>query len=186
MKLVAPNVGWAETERFGRSLFWTTDGGAHWRDITPNPFANSEAQKLEKFTLPYGVEQASIADVFFLDTHRGWVLFCCSYPRSTKRPDQESAQPDEQSPHYDLAMTTDSGASWSIANVTLPDEVESNLRGDALGGTIAFADSLHGWMNLTECGGHTCSGTLLTTSDGGRTWRAAHEGPPAVPTPFPW
>jgi hypothetical protein len=40
MKLLAPNVGWATTEDYGKkTLFWTADGGDHWKNITPNPFA---------------------------------------------------------------------------------------------------------------------------------------------------
>lgn len=177
MKLLAPNVGWAVLGggTVGTNLLWTTDG-AHWRNISPNLFANSEAQKLKRSTLPYGVEPESIADVFFLDTHKGWVLFCCGQPDSTN-----SAYDD--SPRYDLAMTTDAGTTWSIAHVTIPAGTSIGVS-DNQGGQIAFADSLHGWMNLTGCGGHTCGGTLLITSDGGRTWRAAHDGPPGGADPF--
>jgi hypothetical protein len=32
MKLIAPNIGWAE--RGGR-LYWTKDNGVNWKDITP-------------------------------------------------------------------------------------------------------------------------------------------------------
>ena len=32
MKLLTPNVGWAATKSH---LFWTADGGAQWKDITP-------------------------------------------------------------------------------------------------------------------------------------------------------
>jgi hypothetical protein len=32
MKLLTPDVGWAATNK---KLFWTTDGGAQWKDITP-------------------------------------------------------------------------------------------------------------------------------------------------------
>ena len=171
MKLIAPNVGWATTANtaFGATspekLFWTADGGAHWRDITPNPFVNSEAQKIGKATLPYGAELESINDVFFLDTHRGWVLFCCSYPRTTKSPNGEL-------PYFDLAMTTDAGATWSIAGLTTPEGTSLPPLDSGLSAKVEFADSLHGWINLIGCATHSCEGTLLTTSDGGRTWRA--------------
>lgn len=45
MNLIAPNVGWAtiaDNHSDEHILLWTVDGGVHWRDITPNPFANSE------------------------------------------------------------------------------------------------------------------------------------------------
>ncbi len=178
IKLLAPDVGWATTEDYDlKTLFWTADGGAHWKNITPNPFTNSDAQKIERSRLPYGVQQSSIRDVFFLDTHRGWVLFCCNYPPSIKGQDDEL-------PQYDLAVTADSGTSWSIAHVPVPADTNISPNMDDYGGQVAFADPQHGWLNLTANAGHTTTGTLLVTSDGGRTWRAAHDGPPGGADPF--
>jgi len=51
MKLIAPNVGWAE--RGGR-LYLTTDNGANWKDITPPG-------------------DGTFGSVFFLDGEKGWV-----------------------------------------------------------------------------------------------------------------
>ena len=55
MQLVAPQTGWVlQDDR----LFWTTDNGQHWADITPqNPLSRE------------------IAWVFFLNPSSGWVLF---------------------------------------------------------------------------------------------------------------
>jgi len=105
------------------------------------------------------------------------VLFCCNFPRSTKGRDDEL-------PQYDLAMTTDSGASWSIAHVTVPADANIPSNMDDYRGQVAFADPQHGWLNLTANAGHTSTGTLLVTSDGGRTWRAAHDDPPGGADPF--
>jgi photosystem II stability/assembly factor-like uncharacterized protein len=105
------------------------------------------------------------------------VLFCCNFPRSTKDRDDEL-------PQYDLAMTTDSGASWSIAHVTVPADANIPSNMDDYRGQVAFADPQHGWLNLTANAGHTSTGTLLVTSDGGRTWRAAHDDPPGGADPF--
>lgn len=58
MKLLTPQVGWATS---GNHLYWTTDGGAHWRDIAP-PMSSKE----------------SLSGVFFLGTASGWVVL--SYP----------------------------------------------------------------------------------------------------------
>jgi hypothetical protein len=54
MKLLTAQIGWAQR---GPHLYWTTDDGAHWKDIGP---AKSS--------------QTSIASVFFLDTSTGWAL----------------------------------------------------------------------------------------------------------------
>lgn len=58
MKLLTPEVGWAAT---AQKLFWTTNGGAQWKDITP---------KLKH-------EEQGISSVFFLDSSTGWVLLRC-------------------------------------------------------------------------------------------------------------
>jgi len=54
MKLLTRDVGWAAS---AQSLFWTTDEGRNWKDITP--------QRLPKPT---------VGGVFFLNTSTGWVL----------------------------------------------------------------------------------------------------------------
>jgi photosystem II stability/assembly factor-like uncharacterized protein len=174
--MLAPDVGWVTTaEEYGRGrLFWTTDGGTHWRDITPNPF---DSEKQPAVFNSGNVQPYQIASVFFLDTHRGWVLFCCGQSDST---DSE----DRGMPQFDLAMTTDSGATWSIARVSIPAQTRDNVQA-ADGGQVQFADSLHGWMNLTTCGfTHTCNASMIATSDGGRTWRPVQEGPPGDADPF--
>src|SRR5579863_1202282 len=58
MKLLTPNVGWAATKQ---KLFWTTDGGAQWKDITP---------KLDH-------EEQQVSSVFFLDSTTGWIPMHC-------------------------------------------------------------------------------------------------------------
>jgi photosystem II stability/assembly factor-like uncharacterized protein len=178
-EMVAPNVGWATaTESYGGrdSLFWTTDGGVHWRNITPNPFTNSEYPRPVEFRRG-DVEPEKIASVFFLDTHKGWVLFCCGQSEST---DAEG----DTMPQYDLAMTTDSGTTWSIARVNIPAEIHDNVK-FVDNGQIRFADFLHGWMNMTSCNyGHTCLAQMITTSDGGRSWHPVEEGPPGAADPF--
>jgi photosystem II stability/assembly factor-like uncharacterized protein len=140
MKLMAPNVGWAER---GVRIYWTTDNGANWTDMTPPTPAAGE----------------NIADIFFLDVHHGWVLF---------------AKYDEPQSKFDLAYTGDTGATWSARHVVLP-ENEGTL---APSGRIAFADELHGWMVLnTATSSAIQAGTLLLTSDGGRTWRDSPTDP---------
>jgi len=54
MKLLTSNAGWAST---AHRVFRTADGGAHWRDITPETKVENQ-----------------VASVFFLDSSTGWVL----------------------------------------------------------------------------------------------------------------
>jgi photosystem II stability/assembly factor-like uncharacterized protein len=151
MKLLAPGIGWAD--RGGR-FYWTTDNGANWTDITPPNSPGSDER---------------ISDFFFLDTHRGWALF---------------ARYDKDQPQFELASTTDAGATWSRTQVSpLPPPADygnpdrSPLRG--WGGKITFADSFHGWLNVTLPGEtmNTWWSFLMVTSDGGRTWQQARHAP---------
>ncbi|HEY6905767.1 MAG TPA: hypothetical protein VI216_15795, partial [Candidatus Acidoferrales bacterium] len=54
IQLFTPQVGWA---LLGGRLFWTTDAGGRWKDITP---ATTSPEV--------------VASVCFLDTSTGWVL----------------------------------------------------------------------------------------------------------------
>src|ERR1041385_1447545 len=58
MKLLTPSTGWVS--RFNH-LYWTTDSGANWADITP---------------VPPGIVRAgvSIPSVYFLNPQEGWVV----------------------------------------------------------------------------------------------------------------
>lgn len=58
MKLLTRDTGWvADTH----SLYWTSDGGADWADITP--------------VVPgVGPEGLTLHSVFFLDTSQGWLV----------------------------------------------------------------------------------------------------------------
>jgi photosystem II stability/assembly factor-like uncharacterized protein len=151
MKLLAPGVGWAQT---GRGLWWTKDGGKDWKDITPR-------------------EETALPEPFFLDPHHGWVLSVgCS-----------AENPKKLEMGFNLVSTTDSGTSWSSVDVSpltvthYGNSDGANVRG--CGGDFGFADSLHGWTNVTARGVTMDSfwAFLLTTSDGGRTWKRAVHAP---------
>ena len=78
---------WAATDRH---LFWTTDSGHHWNDITPSAKASE-----------------SVDSVFFLDTSAGWALLTAG--------NENTGEPD-----FNLASTSDAGANWSITPVKIP------------------------------------------------------------------
>ena len=143
VKLLAPNVGWMVPSR--DEVLWTTDGGTSWKNITP-----PEARD--------GV----ISALFFLDTHRGWVLLA-------------HGEPDiPGGTQLDLGRTEDAGGTWSMKHMILPARKYS--ASDVLnGGTLTFVDSLHGWLALRAgvSAGFQGMGVLLVTSDGGETWKLA-------------
>jgi hypothetical protein len=84
MKLVAPNVGWAVLgeQSSGKSLSWTTDGGAHWRDITPKLLASSESRESRSFGGGSSIRPRSLTFFFSTLTEGGY----CSAAANPIRP----------------------------------------------------------------------------------------------------
>jgi len=159
MKLLAPGVGWALAN--DRRLYWTRDNGANWADITPPSSP--------------GFDEL-MSHVFFLDSQKGWALF--------SRFDQdETDELKYEEPKFDLASTTDAGATWTRMHLALPAPKDygnpDKMPFQSWGGTVAFLDPLHGWMNitLTRQTMNTFSTFLLVTSDGGQTWSRAPNAP---------
>jgi probable HAF family extracellular repeat protein len=157
MKLLTPNVGWAATKQ---KLFWTTDGGAQWKDITP---------KLDH-------EEQQVSSVFFLDQSAGWALMHCGdnlFPPadpSALKSDRDLRRDDTC---FEFASTSDTGASWSIMHPKIvdPSQHPEDGSGFSLGTFLKFVDREHGWAILKR-GTNTMfsSGVMLRTADGGRTW----------------
>lgn len=161
MKLLTDNVGWAATNT---KLFWTTDSGASWRDITPK----------------LGHRTQMVSSVFFLDTSTGWVVLKCADGKSPLLDDV----------CFEFASTADGGESWSVAHpkITNPGIDRSNVD-DGVGtysGTafLQFADSQHGWAILKKAYNTARSvGAMLHTVDGGKTWTQLPGAPP-IAEPF--
>ena len=144
MKLLTAQTGWAQSESH---LYWTSDGGAHWKDIAPSMSSN-----LKEF----------IGGIFFLDTSTGWVLL--SYAN------------DNGEQQFRLASTSDAGATWSSSPIKLPwkrhaDDFDGGADVfflDELHGWVNLQLS-HG---LTPPGAH-----LLATQDGGKSWNTTKGEP---------
>ncbi len=145
MRLLTGQVGWAASSR---QIFWTTDAGLHWTDITP--------------AMPSPTEK--LASIFFLDSLRGWIL----------RVDRDQAT---GAPQFDLASTASAGAGWSIARLDIPDlDPGRGLSGqawidfvDALHGWVMVRMNGNTAVSI---------GALLATDDGGATWRSPALDPP--------
>jgi photosystem II stability/assembly factor-like uncharacterized protein len=139
MKLLTPQIGWALS---GNRLYWTTDNGAHWGDISPRP--------------------EDITDAFFLDTSRGWALL-------------SSLVTDSSLISFSLAGTNDAGKSWSISRLRVASQKPEELDGS---GWLDFIDPMHGWVVLPARSSSALSwGLLLTTDDGGKSWKELPQVP---------
>jgi len=148
VQLLGPGTGWAAS---GGRLLWTTDNGAHWKDISP-PNPNIDGY----------------ADVSFVDEETGWVLLV-GEPREGECADGDNSESDSA---FHLAATVDGGQSWTETHVKVS-TCDSGDFGPALSGSasMTFTDKLHGWIMLEHQSGSAFSfGSLLATSNGGRTW----------------
>jgi len=140
----------------GPQLLWTSSGGAEWEDITP-PAATG----------------AVISGIFFLDTSRGWVLF-------------EHGEPDVPGGlQFDLASTDDAGATWTVEPLRMADWLSAGSPSGG-GASLAFADQSQGWLTLY--GGLSATsqgyGSVLATSDGGKSWEDTPGTPDSVAGPI--
>jgi photosystem II stability/assembly factor-like uncharacterized protein len=142
MKLLTPNIGWAATNQ---KLFWTTDDGAHWKDITPK-------------TKP----GRTITSAFFLDPSHGWMVLAFK--------GEENQQTGINETLFELASTTDAGDNWSVKQLELLDpDPRRGLSGQTW---LDFVDAMHGWVLVRMNGSTAMSGGVLrATEDGGATWK---------------
>jgi photosystem II stability/assembly factor-like uncharacterized protein len=150
MKLLTSQVGWVSTNQ---TLFWTADGGANWKDITP---------KLKH-------KWQAVSSVYFLDVSRGWVVLSCADHLGSKNERLDDTC-------FEIASTTDAGGNWSVVHPEIVDpDAESGFSGRSF---LDFSDPIHGRIILKISKGLVASsGVMLKTQDGGRTWESAPSPP---------
>lgn len=143
--------GWVVSN--GDRLLWTTDDGAHWKDISPPNL------RPDPFQWPHD----TYADVFFLDKLRGWVLFSHQLDDDSDRdPVPHNVESDWT---FYVVSTRDGGKSWTTTMISAMRDGKGNILDGR--GEIAFGDGLHGWIVVS----HSLSfADLLRTTDGGLHW----------------
>ncbi|MHB1865684.1 MAG: glycoside hydrolase domain-containing protein, partial [Candidatus Saccharimonadales bacterium] len=186
MKLISPSTGWVlASDR----LFWTSDDGGNWNDITPPSVEN-------------------ILSVYFLSNEDGWTLSRPNLSLHANNPILISATDDGGANWHTVALDTsplkdnpilgkgahlyflDSQNGWA----TIRDQTSVNFDSGIMirtldggktwtllptppsAGDMSFTDGLHGWLI-----GGPAGDQLWKTSDGGQTWVESEitvEGPP--------
>jgi photosystem II stability/assembly factor-like uncharacterized protein len=176
------STGWAEAQSH---VFSTSDGGAHWLDVTP---------KAPDIPTPSGIEST-----YFLSAAQAWVaigtdgaspdlLFRTSNAGATW---QETHMPTQTistltflnpqdgwllanangaagSEAVDVYRTTDGGATWKkVASATPDNKGGLPFGGDKTG--ISFVSPTTGWITGEEPIDNFF--WLYTTEDGGTTWK---------------
>jgi hypothetical protein len=112
-----------------------------------------------------------------VDNHRGWAVFSRFDDR---------ANPNRQ-PKFDLAFTSDAGATWTKTHLAVPPTKEwqghefvEDPELDGWDGIVVFADAEHGLIALNAGTMHSWLSLMLTTSDGGRSWKQLQYSPAMV------
>ncbi len=145
MQLVARQTGWALTDQ---GLWWTTDGGAHWADITPPDMASIA-----------GSAVAPIADVVFITAERGWVIAVQPSPNASEKALLTSWR------------TFDGGQTWQASPVTTLESAPEVVFGGGLRAEVSFADEQTGSVLVMLIPTrNTRQASWCQTRDGGWTW----------------
>lgn len=150
MKLLTPTTGWVSNDGH---LYWTTDSGSNWTDITP---------------VPAGLRGVGLLSVYFLNTQEGWAVI--SYPQTVFPLTLKALR--NRKTLYDVAQTVDGGQTWSFLPLTYPHLPKWEQEVLAGPGHMFFLDSMHGWLIMTMSGSSNFApARLLATDDGGRNWK---------------
>src|SRR5579862_907725 len=148
-QLLTPTTGWY---RLDHRLFYTTDSGAHWSDISPVPNGRNNPGNF-----------GTIA-VHFRDPRTAWALIV-TYTDPPPNCDESYS--------FDIASTTDAGAHWSRRIIPIPPKTHKGFHvcpSFSGQGEIFFLDSHHGWVNLRDGSPSFPTSDLLYTTDAGITW----------------
>jgi photosystem II stability/assembly factor-like uncharacterized protein len=183
LHMIDGSTGWGLTQR---TVLYTTDGGVHWKDVTP-PGATLSKSSIADFrtasiasvatpssdgtstqvwhTADAGTswQQATIPLPFprrlsFVDTQRGWLL-------ASTQAGGGAAEP------VSVYRTTDGGKTWSnVATALFADGTPPGrlpYGGQKTG--LYFLDSMIGWVSGTVFSPNRA--WLYITHDGGTTWQ---------------
>ena len=164
--LMTDQVGWvAGLTR----LYWTTNGGLTWTDVTPytpsSCLTQPDCDPCNETTVG---PQYFLSSVFFLNTSAGWAVL--GRDNDDYDEDDESSQPVE----FSIATTTDAGVTWSIKPLDVPrqwGQIASATR-------LTFSDARHGWINFSILSNVAFDpGFMLMTDDGGKNWHMPQADP---------
>jgi hypothetical protein len=176
-KLVSSGKGWAVVDQpsnrpvdhSGRAddctdehLYWTDNDGQTWREITP-PNMPTRSMGTSSFTPATGLQT-----IFFLDSSHGRMI-------ST-----DTLNEDNDARLYFLS-TEDGGKNWRSLLIQPP---AYKLMDDMWPTQVYFSDPRHGWILWHWAMMNSSADALLSTTDGGRTWKRLPDPPGAGPLDF--
>lgn len=171
-KQISPGNGWALTSDFpdrsapcqscfNERLYWTSNAGQTWRDITP-PRATTQ----------------ELSIIFFLDASHGWVV------RVDPNVDGYDSEGNVIDCGTHLFVTRNGGKSWKDILVRSPHVSNKSSGSTMVLSEIDFVDSRHGWARWSWAEMHSYSNALLESTDGGHTWKRLPDPPGGGPMDF--
>src|SRR5579862_2451152 len=150
-QLLTPTTGWFLA---AHRLFYTTDSGAHWSDISP----------VQPFQIR--VDKLGTVAVHFRGPVNAWALIAV--------PDLGPSPNCDENFSFDLASTTDAGTHWSRHTIPITEFYPNGACRTFNGrGEIFFLDSNHGWIDLPTGTAGMPSSIVLYTTDGGISWHTS-------------
>ena len=181
--------GWGYTDK---SVLITTDGGAHWEDVTPGRVRDSKSS-FSAFFIDANIgwvftefDEPNLIPFRTLDGGRTWELFVTPfYHAYLDFVDPENGWALEASDCGAgscggfLYRTTDGGETWEQIHAIDPyaEDGQNTIPFGGIKESITFSDTKHGWIT----GSYALSGFvyLYNTKDGGVTWQ--HQDIPRSP-----
>ena len=149
IKMMSATIGWAPGD------LRTTDGGAHWHDVSPKQL-RSDQPFLPGQQTAYPPSYTE----FFLDANHAWLAR--SYESSSVCFD-----------HIATFSTSDGGQTWHMASVIVPQILATT----ASQLTLNFLDTHHGWMMISA----QRISVVYSSDDGGQSWRLISSHGPSCP-----
>ena len=132
----------------------TTDGGAHWRDVSP-PAMRVDVPS-DAGARPYPPSYAE----FFLDANRAWIAR--TYSSATSCFD-----------HVAVFSTSDGGRTWDETDLTVA-AIQSDTYMQL---QLDFVDKQHGWLLVLAGGRLAPDWFVYSTTDAGRHWKVVSQLP---------
>lgn len=205
LRMFDATTGWAATSD---RLLRTTDGGIHWRDVTPAPPSGQSLPSLAMFPRASddawvvralgaggpGASQSAVSHT--TDGGRTWRTITLPVFAVTQitfadamhgwmLADVDTADGEQG---VDIFRTTDGGQSWARVASASDQPGALPLQGRKTG--LTFRDATTGWASGAGPvnTGHPASGVpwFFETRDGGITWQLAPLALPASLAQYPW
>ncbi len=174
--LISPDTGWAVVnqpsnrpqhpggvtpECTEQHLYWTDNDGKAWREVGPATMPTRHMGDDSPIT--------GTRTVFFLDRLHGWMI-------ST-----DALGDDDPNSLFYLLSTDNGGKTWRTLAMQRADY---KLMNDFWPTQVYFSDENHGWILWHWAVMHGQSDALLSTADGGRSWKRLPDPPGPGPVDF--